>query len=98
MRDMILASSLRIDYRDLYSNQITSIQSGGFLGLGKLATLSVASLLAIMLVSIRIIHRALNFNNLTSIESGAFLGLGNLTILSAKAMPIGMIVLAHVQV
>ena len=76
-------------YLDLSSNQITSVESGDFAGLGNLTsdcppTKSRASN--------RCVHRAgnlttlyLSSNQITSLESGAFTGLGNLTSLNLSS-------------
>ncbi len=70
--------------RDLSLNNITSIKSGDFAGLGKLTHLSVitTSLVIVLELISPVTHRDLSSNRISSIESGDFTGLGKLTYLS----------------
>ncbi len=54
-------------------------------------------MIILLVLSSTVDRRYIDFNRIFSIESGDFTGLDSLTILSAIAMPIGIIVLAHVQ-
>ncbi len=79
----LLVLKARVAHRWLNANQITSIENGGFTGLGKLNFLSVVAMLVIRrFYSILCLRRSLRNNKLTSVESGDFTGLSSLTTLS----------------
>jgi hypothetical protein len=69
--------------RYLYFNQITSIESGDFVGLLNLTTLSVEATLYFFssVMHSSVARRGLSYNQIASIENSDFSGLGNLTTL-----------------
>ncbi len=73
--------------RDLTLNNITSIESGDFTGLGNLTSLSVTStsLVIVLVLSSPVILRYLYSNKIASIESGDLTGLNSLTALLVRA-------------
>jgi hypothetical protein len=80
-------------YLDLGGNQITSIESGAFTGLGNLQQVwlngnQITSIESSDFVGLdNLTQLYLNSNQITSIESRAFTGLGNLTTLDLSANP-----------
>ncbi len=82
-------------HRDLSSNDITSIATGVFTGLGKLTSLYVTVMSVSHACSRMVPHRSLNGNKLTSITSGAFTGLGNLASLCGYLTELGCWLFNH---
>jgi hypothetical protein len=67
-----------VAHRNLYDNQISSIESGDFTGLGNLTALS-GNAMHIGIIVLKFKFRHLPSNPLTLINVGAFLGLSKLT-------------------